>query len=464
MTRSIDLSWSDNSGNEDGFRIYRGTSSGNLSSYTTVGSNTTSYSDTNISKDTTYYYRVEAYNSDGTSGKTSEVSQLTAPADPTNITQTVNGNEDIAISWTNNSSTVDNFRLQVSEDGGSYSTIATPSSGTTSYNYTATSSTNEHQFRVRAENSTTSSNYNTSSTVATDPSGLVVDSHGSTSVSLSWSGVRDASNYRVFRAEATGSTISDYTEVGTPSTSSVTDSGLENGELYYYRVQAVYSGSNSQLSGEVSQTTDLPAPSIDSIDNSIEDEFTISYTLNDNSSDGDVVIQESTDGGSTFSDIGSNSPPENSFTTTGLNDGQKYFYKIKRNTDHANQSSGTISEISFLPAPSGFKVDSINVNSYELSWSVGHNNGNLRVYISTDGGTTWTDDSGSLALSTSTYTTTGLSSSDEHKLKVEAETDHTTKSSTILTKALAGFVVRSENGVQDTNENGVVMTTTANAG
>jgi len=59
----INLAWTDNSNNEDGFKIER-SPNGN-SSWTqiaTVGPNVTTYSNTGLTKNTRYYYRVRAYN------------------------------------------------------------------------------------------------------------------------------------------------------------------------------------------------------------------------------------------------------------------------------------------------------------------------------------------------------------------------------------------------------------------
>lgn len=54
----INLSWSDNSHNELGFKI--------------VGANTTVYASTGLSAGTTYYYRVRAYNAAGDSAYSNE--------------------------------------------------------------------------------------------------------------------------------------------------------------------------------------------------------------------------------------------------------------------------------------------------------------------------------------------------------------------------------------------------------
>ena len=64
---SITLNWTDNADNEDGFKIYRGTTSTNLSLIATVGANTTSYVNSGLSRKTTYYYKVCAYNTYGES-------------------------------------------------------------------------------------------------------------------------------------------------------------------------------------------------------------------------------------------------------------------------------------------------------------------------------------------------------------------------------------------------------------
>lgn len=74
----INLSWSDNSSNESGFRIERKTGSGGTySEIITVGSNVTSYNNTGLSASTNYYYRVRAYNGSGNSSYSNESNATT---------------------------------------------------------------------------------------------------------------------------------------------------------------------------------------------------------------------------------------------------------------------------------------------------------------------------------------------------------------------------------------------------
>jgi fibronectin type 3 domain-containing protein len=60
------LTWQDNSSNEDMFVLQRSTDGINWAAFT-VGTNTTSYTDTALARGQTYYYRVKAYNSAGSS-------------------------------------------------------------------------------------------------------------------------------------------------------------------------------------------------------------------------------------------------------------------------------------------------------------------------------------------------------------------------------------------------------------
>src|SRR5262245_34208623 len=75
----LTLSWSDNSNNEDGFRIEKRTgTTGTYAEIATVGVNTASYTDVNLANGTTYCYRVRAYNAAGMSGFSNEQCATTA--------------------------------------------------------------------------------------------------------------------------------------------------------------------------------------------------------------------------------------------------------------------------------------------------------------------------------------------------------------------------------------------------
>jgi len=69
----LSLSWTDNSDNEDGFRIERRLSpSGSYAGIATVAANATTYADNTVTAGQDYCYRVQAYNTAGSSGYTNE--------------------------------------------------------------------------------------------------------------------------------------------------------------------------------------------------------------------------------------------------------------------------------------------------------------------------------------------------------------------------------------------------------
>ena len=76
----INLSWTDNANNETGFYIERckGSTCTNFAHIATLGANVTSYSNTELTANTTYRYRVQAYNASGKSGY-SNIASATTP-------------------------------------------------------------------------------------------------------------------------------------------------------------------------------------------------------------------------------------------------------------------------------------------------------------------------------------------------------------------------------------------------
>ena len=106
-TNQIRIQWTDNSANETGFRILR--KIGASGPYTTLSAaaNTTSYTDSNLSPGTQYFYKAQAYNAVGSSADSAEISVTTqaAPTPPpagNNSAQFVKTDSTTAGSWKGN--------------------------------------------------------------------------------------------------------------------------------------------------------------------------------------------------------------------------------------------------------------------------------------------------------------------------------------------------------------------------
>jgi FtsP/CotA-like multicopper oxidase with cupredoxin domain len=76
---AIDLTWVDNSSNEDGFDIERSLDGVGFNYLTSVGPDVVAYTDMGLSASTTYYYRVAAYNVVGSSAPSNVASATTFP-------------------------------------------------------------------------------------------------------------------------------------------------------------------------------------------------------------------------------------------------------------------------------------------------------------------------------------------------------------------------------------------------
>jgi hypothetical protein len=83
---AINLAWSDNSNNETGFDIERSTDNVNWAALASVGSNIQSYGDTGLAASTSYYYRVRAKNSAGSSSYSNVANATTLAAGSTTVT------------------------------------------------------------------------------------------------------------------------------------------------------------------------------------------------------------------------------------------------------------------------------------------------------------------------------------------------------------------------------------------
>lgn len=349
------------------------------------------------------------------------------PAAPASASQTITGDGSITVSW-DGVTTASNYRLEVGEDGGSYQTVATSiSADTSSYAYQASPGTDTHQFRVRAENTAGSSDWVDTATKSTDIGSVSLTVVDNDQIDLSWDAVDDADEYDILRADASGSTRSDYTVAGTVGTNTTTysDTTVEDGEQYYYRIDAVYSGTNSLSADEVAGTTPLPAPTLDALDASVADAITVEYILADDSSDGDVTVERSRDGGSSWTTVATIAAlSQTSYTDTGLLDGEAYHYRLTRATDHVSAQSGTLSATTILPAPTELSVGTVDATSAAISWTDNHDYGDTRVDYRRSSSSSWTEWA-TVDRGVENDTLTGLLNGEAYDVRVVAVTEHT---------------------------------------
>ncbi|MDI6787876.1 MAG: fibronectin type III domain-containing protein, partial [Planctomycetota bacterium] len=252
----INLFWTDNSNNEDGFKIERRTwGLGGWGAYTpivTTLADATFYSDASCSPNGRYLYRALAYNTGGNSAYSNEAEARTlpnAPNAPSSLIATTISATQINLIWTDSSDNETGFKIERKITGGTYIQIGTVSAGITSYSNIGLSPATTYYYRVRAYNTGGSTyspeaNATTLPLTPTAPSSLTATVISATQINLVWSD--NSTNETGFRIERkTDSEI--YTEITTVSAgiTSYPNTGLSPATTYYYQVRAYNTGGNS---------------------------------------------------------------------------------------------------------------------------------------------------------------------------------------------------------------------------
>jgi hypothetical protein len=162
---SIKLTWHDNSVRESGYKIERSTDGRNFSQIASVGASVTSYTNSGLSSGKKYYYRVRAYNAYGNSSFTNVASATTGssssssgstltipPAAPSSLSASSASSSSIKLTWHDNSTRENGYKIERSTDGKTFSQIATVGASVTSYTNSSLSSGKKYYYRVRAYN------------------------------------------------------------------------------------------------------------------------------------------------------------------------------------------------------------------------------------------------------------------------------------------------------------------------
>ena len=145
----VRLTWQDNSDNEACFYVERHPGTGVFAQIAKTDPDITEYFDLTLSGDTTYTYRVRAYNAAGYSAYTVQPSWQTAPAAPSNAVAE-GGNDQITVKWLDNATTETGFIIQRSRDGDPFVNIVLPGADTESWIDTSVDEGVPYTYRVRA--------------------------------------------------------------------------------------------------------------------------------------------------------------------------------------------------------------------------------------------------------------------------------------------------------------------------
>ncbi len=380
----IDLAWTDNSNDETGFRIERKSSSAAAySPVTTVGPNVTNFANTELSPNTTYSFRVLAYNSGGDADYSNSAEAKTLPnlpAAPGNLTATAISTTQIKLSWADNAGNELGFKIERKNGAaGTYTQIATVGINVKSYSSTGLGPNTNYFFRVRAYNAGGPSDYSNEADAKTlplppaAPGNLTAATAGSNKIVLAWAD--NANNETGFKIERKNGTAAyaEFAAVGA-NIKSFTDVDLIATTKYFYRVRAYNAGGHSAFSNEASATT-LPNPP--TAPNNLaaaagQRQIKLAWIDNANDESG-FKIERKKGAAGTYGQIANIGANKTAFVDSSLSGNTEYLYRVRAynaggHSGYSNEADATA--LPNPPAPPGSLAATAASNSrIDLAWA-----------------------------------------------------------------------------------------------
>lgn len=308
----------------------------------------TAFTDSDLTPQTSYFYRVTAVNTGGESTPAEIGTATTAPppipAAPTNLAA-AGGDAQVALNWSASDGAATYNVKRSTTAGGGYVGIA---SGITATDYTDAPTANgtTYYYVVSASNSSGESvDSNEASAIPQippppAPAGLTATG-GNAKVSLVWGASSTAVSYRVKRASSGGP----YVEIASELTAtSYVDGAVTNGVAYSYVVTAVNAAGESAPSNTATATPIEPIPAAPSnLVATAVSRTQINLSWADNSSnETGFRVERSTDGVNYTPLEPASGANVKSYASTGLTRNKVYYHRVRSfNTSGSSNPSNT---------------------------------------------------------------------------------------------------------------------------
>jgi hypothetical protein len=428
----VTLTWADNSANEDGFTIQSSTNGG--STWTTIGTsgaNVTSWQLVDSFVGTTTY-RVQGFAgsvASAYSNSASVIVPLTVTA-PSNLSANLAANNLVTVTWADNSSNEDGFKVQTSTNGGlSWSDLATTNANIKSWQG-IDSTVGTTLYRVYAFSGSVNSSYSTSASIViapppvtvTAPSGLNASLGTNNQVTLTWAD--NSSNEDGFTIQASTNGGSSWNTIGTAGVN-VTSWQLVDSFVgtTSYRVRG-FTGSVISTWSNTTSVTIVPPPitvtAPSNLSANLGSNNLVTLTWTDNSSnEAGFKIQSSTNGGLSWSDLSTTSSNVTSWQGVDSTVGTT-LYRVEGFAGSVMSSFSNSASVTVVPplptTPGGLVASAISGSQINLAWNAVTSATGYAVQRSSDG-INWT----LLANTTGTsFSNTGLSAGTTYYYRVLA--------------------------------------------
>ncbi|MBM3250218.1 MAG: tandem-95 repeat protein, partial [Candidatus Omnitrophica bacterium] len=286
--------------------------------------------------DQTGTYQVTFIVSDGTLSSSETVTITVSPPQflaPSNLAASALSSTEIKLTWQDNSSDEQSFRIERSNSSsGPFSLAASISANTTTYTNTGLTPSTTYYYRVCAYKSSAVTGYSNTASAATAqfnaPTNLVAAPASSSQINLTWQD--NTNDERNFRIEKGSSANGPFTLVASISanTTSYSNTGLSPGVTYYYRVYAYKDTFSSGYSNVASAATlQIPAPT--NLTANAASPTQINLSWQDHATDElNYRVERSASAAGPFTLIATLGANSTSYSNTGLTAGTTYYYRV----------------------------------------------------------------------------------------------------------------------------------------
>ncbi len=465
---AIQLTWSDNSDDEDGFKIEQSRwESGPFAEVLSVNAGDTLVYVTNLEDSTYYYFRVRAFNSGGYSAYSNMAyakthSRPSLPAAPSNLQASSTSGTTIHLIWKDNSNNEDGFKIfQSYERFSGYSEVAAVGKNDTCVTINNLQVGSLYCFRIRAYNAAGLSGISNTISAMTNPgwppppapSDLQAVAISTTAVQLSWKD--NSSNELGFRVEKSQGSSSAFFEAGKVEANVTVDTvfNLNPNTLYYFRVRAYKPDICSDYSNITSVRTDgvviIPMPP-SGLWAKAESSSQINLSWFDSSdNETSFKIERSTtssiEGFSQIAAVGAN---VSTYSDMGLSPGTRYWYRVRAansagNSAYTDPADAVTQSIVTLPAaPTGLSTATASSWQILLFWTDNANNETgFKIERSTISSTSGFSQIATVGVDVSTYSDNGLSPGTHYWYRVRATNSAGNSGYSNVTDAITNSVV-----------------------
>lgn len=404
----VDLTWTDNSLVETGYRVERKSGDGPFMTLTTTEPGIEAYVDGSANLEVNYTYRVIGEYVGGLSTPSNEVSAATSaneskPNAPTGFSANAVAYDQIHLTWNDDSDNESGFRFERKEgSGGEFRFIGNSATNSTSFTDIGLKPDTTYFYRVSAfingarasDKSPEKSATTLSIPLPSSPENLTVVSQEIGVVGLSWTDTSDVEAGFTIQRKIGGSNFEDLVSVN-ENVTFYNDSSVTELKSYTYRVLSYNSGGSSPVSSEVQVAVPLAIPrsfegeavSSNSVFLSWEDVSRIesAYRVERKESEGDfetVVL------------LGANSTE---FSDSSVAPKSTYSYRVfamKEGTvsEATNVINVTTPNIAVPNVPTELRVIALSETSVSITWKDNSDNEDgFQVFRKTEEGGVWVD-------------------------------------------------------------------------